>query len=405
MNYMKKSASIVSIFILIFVFGAFNSSISAKKKITVVELHELKEKKQLIKKGNAQAVADFNQLMKEAQEALNCPLFSVARKRAVPPSGSKHDYMSLAPYFWPNPDTADGLPYIRKDGQINPDTRNDFTDFVELQNFFNHVQLLRDAFYFSGDKAYAHKALQLINTWFMDEKTKMNPNLNYGQGIPGLNDGREFGIIEFAKLIEVIKCVELFDKHKLLDKQTEAGMRNWLTEYAYWLQNSTIGKDASSRHNNHGTYYDGQLLSVLVYLGRIDEVKNHLSNITINRIFTHLEPDGSQPLELARTKSFTYSVMNLHGFVYLMRLGQKVGVDIFNATSQDGRSIKKAYQYFMPYLLQEKEWEYEQITDTEKDIKRLLQDLRYIKRVFKCKDFDNIIERVEKEKLEVLFRK
>ena len=160
----------------------------------------------------------------------------------------------------------------------------DFTDFVELQNFFNHVQLLRDAFYFSGDKAYAHKALQLINTWFLDEKTKMNPNLNYGQGIPGLNDGREFGIIEFAKLVEVIKCVELFDKHKLLDKQTEAGMRNWLTEYAYWLQNSTIAKDARSRHNNHGTYYDGQLLSVLVYLGRIDEVKNHLSNITINRI-------------------------------------------------------------------------------------------------------------------------
>src|SRR5438034_4836905 len=53
-------------------------------------------------------------------------LFGV-QKDATPTSGDKHDYMSQAPYFWPNPDATHHLPYIRRDGERNAEI-NRFSD-------------------------------------------------------------------------------------------------------------------------------------------------------------------------------------------------------------------------------------------------------------------------------------
>ena len=59
----------------------------------------------------------LDQLRADADHALTQPPLSITDKPATPPSGDKHDYMSQAPYFWPNPDTSNGLPYIRRDGE------------------------------------------------------------------------------------------------------------------------------------------------------------------------------------------------------------------------------------------------------------------------------------------------
>ena len=55
--------------------------------------------------------------IKRADEHLKKGPYSVTYKKALPPSGDKHDYISMGPYWWPNPKTADGLPYIRRDGE------------------------------------------------------------------------------------------------------------------------------------------------------------------------------------------------------------------------------------------------------------------------------------------------
>jgi uncharacterized protein YecA (UPF0149 family) len=185
-----------------------------------------------------------------------------------------------------------------------------------------------------------------------------------------------------------LKFLELAKHNNILDKKTEDGMYNWLIAYANWLQNSKLGKEESTRENNHGTHYDIQLLNILLYLNRIDEVKTHLSTITKSRIFSQIEPDGSQPLELARTKSFSYSVMNLHGFMELVLLGQKVGIDLWNLESEDGRSIKKGYQYMVPYLTKGKKWEYQQIKDSKHSEQILIRDLKSAKEWFNDKSFD-----------------
>ena len=383
--------------IVVILLISISSSISAQqgnKKKYIIEYEKLATQKSLIQKGDKKAVEDYQKLIKQADKLLNIEGFSVVNKIGMPPSGSKHDYMSIGPYWWPNPEASDGLPYVRKDGEINPESRNNFTDFVEFGNFITTVQTLSNAYCYSGDLKYAIKNIELINVWFLSEDTKMNPNLNYGQYVPGESEGRCFGIIEFDKIVEVLKFLEIAKDKNILDKNTDEEMFNWLNEYSNWLKNSNLGKEESTRKNNHGTHYDVQLLSVLLYLNKVEEVKIYLSTITKARIFSQIEPNGSQPLELARTKSFSYSVMNLHGFLELAIIGQKVGVDLWNLSSEDGRSIKAGYTYMLPFLTKEKQWEHKQIVDKGKAEKALISDLKFISKTFKDQSFDNALRMI-----------
>lgn len=393
---MKSSLAIYKKLVFIFLISICSCSDAQKRdeSIKLIEYDTLETQKELLKKGDKKAVEDYNKLITKADKLLNVDGFSVTKKTGVPPSKSKHDYMSIGPYWWPNPNRESGLPYIRKDGEINPETRNNFTDFVEKKNFISAIKTLKKAFYYSDDVKYAHKNLAFINTWFLEETTKMNPNVNFGQYVPGQSEGRCFGIIEFDGLIEVVEFLELAKDKGVLDKKTEEGMNNWFTDYSNWLKNSKLGIEESTRKNNHATHYDVQLLSILVYLNKIEEVKNYLSTTTKARIFNQIEPDGSQPLELARTKSFSYSVMNLHGFLELARLGQKVGVNLWNVSSKDGRSIKKGYEFMLPYLTYKKEWQYKQIKDRKPSEEKLIADLKKASRLFKDNSFDKVLQQL-----------
>lgn len=338
-----------------------------------------------------------NQLLKKADSLLTIKSFSVINKTGIPPSKSKHDYMSIGPYWWPDPAADNGLPYVRKDGEINPETRNDFTDYVEKKNFISAVKVLAKAYNLSKEKKYAFKGLELINAWFLDDETKMNPNVNYGQYVPGRSEGRCFGIIEFAGLKDITNFLELAKERRVLDKNTEIGMLNWFTEYVNWLQNSKLGKEAIVRENNHGTHYDLQLLNILLYLNKKDAVKKHLLTITKARIFSQIEPDGSQPHELKRTKSFSYSTMNLNAFLELVKLGRKVNINLWEFTSEDGRSVKAAYKYLTTYLTDEKKWEYQQIKSKKHSEEKLIRDLKYISENLKDTSFDKVLQQVNQE--------
>lgn len=358
---------IISVFLIVFMFGNVEARISgkAKQKLTLTDFSEIQAQKKRIAGKEKESLESYTSLIKNADKSISAGPFSVMNKTGIPPSGSKHDYMTLAPYFWPNPDTPNRLPYIRKDGEVNPETRDNFTDYKEKENFFNAIDVLGKAFYYSENKAYGEKAISLIRIWFLDEATKMNPHLNFGQGVRGVNDGRPFGIIEFGGIRELIECMEILEQGRILDETTKRGIDNWLAEYKNWLLNSKIGTEERNTRNNHGTWYDVQMCSIMLYLGELEQLKEILEQAKTKRIASQIEPDGSQPHELERTKSFSYSSMNLSAFTKLAWFGQKVGVDLWNFKTSDGRSIKKAYEYLIPYISTDKKWEYKQLGNLE----------------------------------------
>jgi hypothetical protein len=284
----------------------------------------------------------------------------VVTKTITPPSGDKHDYASQAPYFWPNPNKPDGLPYVRRDGERNPEI-NKITDHVALDRMESTVRTLALAYYFKTDEKYAAKTAELLRAWFLDPTTHMNPNLEYAQFIPGVNTGRGIGLIETRGLVDVVDAVGLLAGSKSWTAADQKRLESWFGKFLQWMQESKNGREESRAKNNHGTYYDVQTISFALFLGKNDLAKQIAETAKEQRIALQVEPDGRQPLELERTKAWSYSIMNLDGLMQLARLAGNVDADLWSYKTKDGRSIRAALEYLYPYAIEGRPWTYQQI--------------------------------------------
>jgi hypothetical protein len=324
---------------------------------------KLAESKVRVRQADKSLEPAMEKLRMEADEALKAGPFSVMDKQHTPPSGDKHDYMSLGPYWWPDPDKRDGLPYIRRDGRVNPETRTTDTDRPAFGQMSDAVETLSLAWYFTDHRPYAAHAAKLLRVWFLDEATAMNPNLEFGQAIPGRTLGRDIGIIDTARLTRIVDAVGLLESSDAWTPADRSGMRRWCTEYLKWLRTSNHGLGEEKQPNNHGTWYDAQVVSLALFIGQAAPARTVLEQVKSRRIDKHIEPDGRQPRELARTKSLGYSTMNLDGLFRLATMAQKAGVDLWHYESADGRSLRKALDYLAPYADSEKTWPHEQIAE------------------------------------------
>jgi len=311
-------------------------------------------------------------LEQDAKKALALTPTSVMDKAVTPPSGDKHDYMSQAPYWWPDLSKPDGRPYIRRDGERNPEI-NRITDHDNLGGLTSAVSTLGLAFWITGRDEYARHAARLVRVWFLDPGTRMNPHLNFGQGIPGINDGRGIGIIETRGLPDMLDGVRLIAGSPAWTAGDEAGLQAWMRAYMTWLIDSPHGKDEAKNGNNHETWYDVQVAGLAFYAGQQDVARRTLEG-SRQRIARQIEPDGRQPRELERTRSWSYSEFNLTAFFSLATLGERAGVDLWSYRTADGRSIRQALDFLVPYAAGDRKWTYPQITAFEpRAIHRLLR--------------------------------
>ncbi|QGN38632.1 alginate lyase family protein [Klebsiella oxytoca] len=311
-------------------------------------------------------------LLKKADLALKHPLFSVMDKTLVAASGNKHDYYSFPPYWWPNPDTKDGLPYIRKDGQTNPDANSDATDKNRLVKMSNDVSTLALAWFFSHDDRYAQKAAAQLKTWFLDPQTRMNPNLQYAQAIPGINTGRGIGIIDSRALVEVVDAIALLQSSDALNENDVSALKQWFGEYYHWMTTSQNGFEEDNWHNNHGSYFDMQAATFALFSGKTDEAKQRLHITQLRRIAGQFDTEGRQMGELERTRPWHYSNFNLEAYNRLGRLGEKAGVDIWNFTL-DGHSLRQGYQYIAGFINSDTPWPWKDID--KMDDKKALRNI------------------------------
>lgn len=352
-------ASLVPVFATPPAAAANSTSVAGLPKVFLLDARQLDATRAGLRAGETNLVPALATLEREAKEALKRGPFSVVNKDQTPPSGDKHDYMSLAPYFWPDASKPDGLPYLRRDGERNPASRT--PDRRALGDLIESVETLGLAYYFTGNEACATKAAQLLRGWFLDPDTRMNPNFQYAQAVPGVNSGRGIGLIETAGLTAVVDAIGLLAGSKAWMEADQRGLEDWFSRFLRWMQESRNGRDEASAKNNHGTYYDLQVASFALFVGNRELATNVLRNVGPKRIARQIEPDGRQPLELARTKSWGYSTMNLRGLMSLATLGEQIGVDLWHFESPDGRSLRKALDYLAQFASGEKKWPHQQL--------------------------------------------
>lgn len=296
----------------------------------------------------------------EADKALQAPLLSVMDKQSTPPSGDKHDYMSLAPYWWPNPATPNHLPYIRKDGVHNPEA-SAVKDHDNLTHMAENVHALAMGYFFTRDESYARRAAEQLRVWFLDPSTRMNPSLKYAQAVLGVNEGRGTGILDARSFADVVDALALLGDSPSWSVHDRAALHTWFDTYFTWLTTSAAGKDEAAAKNNHGCWYDTQAAAIALYLGKAELAHDLTEAAKSKRIAAQIQPDGQQPLEEARTRSFHYCVFNLQALVQLATEAQSANVDLWTYQAPAGGSIRKALEYLLSFSGKEKTWEHQDL--------------------------------------------
>ena len=355
----------------------------------------LTESRARLSRGDKALGKCLKKLVAEAEQTLQEKPPTVMDKTKIPPGGDKHDYMSTAPYFWPDPQKKDGLPYIRNDGKVNPECRTDAYDGPRVSRMAKMVESLALAYYFSGDERYAVHAATCLRVWFVDPATLMNPHLNYAQAVPGLNSGRGEGVLEGRNLAAAVSCASLLSASPAWKKSDHDSLQAWLKKYFNWLVTSRLALAEAAAKNNHGTYYDAQLMRVALLLGEKDVVRKIASEAGKKRIATQIAADGSQPLELQRTTSLSYSRFNLEALFDLATLAEHVGVDLWHYQQPGSGGIQKALDFMLPYIDDpEKTWPYKQIKAVESQ--EFAGLLLQASQVYKTPDYTRVLSGIDK---------
>ena len=338
-------------------------------RVFTLDANEMLKAKQLVAAGNPTLQTSWSALLASANAALQLTPFSVVDKNMVPPSGDKHDYLSLAPYWWPDPSKPNGLPYIQRDGQINPSSKNNDSDSVRMQAFCSAIGTLTTAWFLSGDARYADKAASLLRTWFIDPTTRMNPNLNYGQGIPGITTGRGIGIIDTRNFWQITDGIGLLASSNALSASDQSALNLWFADYLNWLLTSSNGTDEAAAPNNHGTFYDAQVTNLALFTSDTATAQNALNHALTKLLPTQFDKTGKEPLELSRTRPFHYSVFNLVAFLRLAKYGAAANVDIAHASAVAGspQSLQASVAFLAPYVANPSSWPYQDLTGIEYD--------------------------------------
>ncbi|MGA2501134.1 MAG: alginate lyase family protein [Tepidisphaeraceae bacterium] len=317
-------------------------------------------RKNQIAAGDAVIASDVKRVRADADKALRAAIVTITQdKKHVAPGGDPHDYVSLGTYYWPNPDTPNGLPWINKDGEKNP--LKDEYDEPRLMKMCANVRTLALAAYLSGDEKYAARAAEQIRAWFLDPATRMNPNLEHAQMQPGKNEGSATGIIDSRGLTDVTDAALLLRGFAVWTAADDAKLKKWFGDYYTWLTTSKNGKREADTTNNHAVWYDVQAAAIAQYIGDDQAARQIVEAAKTRRIARQIEPDGSMPRELGRTLSVTYSIFNLEAFFKLARIARNSGVDLWNHQTPDGRSLRGALDYMIPYATGQKDWNLKQI--------------------------------------------
>jgi len=299
-------------------------------------------------------------LFKWADLFLGASPNSVMEKQQLPASGDKHDFLSLAPYCWPDPKSPNGLPYKCLDSLgVNPAIL-EVPDKENMKDMITRVKTLALAYHFSHNETYASKAAELLHVWFLDGHTKMNPNMQFSEAVIGEHNGTSHGIIGAKQLPEVIASIHMIENSSSWTSQDQQRMKGWFTHYLEWLIHSQSGIKEAKSKNNHGTWYDVQASAIGLFVNKT-EITDRIFHKWLDRqIAIQILPDGRQPLELSRPTSLQYSIFNLLGLFELAKTAEETGIDMWNFKTPQGAGLQKALDYLMPFLLNKNSWPYEQ---------------------------------------------
>jgi hypothetical protein len=300
------------------------------------------------------AQTDRKRILKAANGYLTLPIRTITSYPSDRSAGGLHDYFSQADYFWPDPKNPNG-PYINRDGQSNPANFNDHRKAMIALSI--QMPALTTAWLLTGDKRYGRHACEHLRAWFVTPATRMNPNLEFSQGVHGVSTGRSYGIIDSLHLVEVARAAGMVAP-AVLSAEENAALQQWFRSYLEWMKTSDKGKKERDALNNHATCWALQASEFARLIADSETRDQVYRQYTTVLLPNQLGTDGSFPQELVRTKPYSYSIFNFDIMVTLRQSLEGAGRDPLTFQLSDGRGISKAAEFIYPYLKDKSAWPY-----------------------------------------------
>lgn len=219
------------------------------------------------------------------------------------------------------------------------------------------VNTLSLAYFYSDWEDFAARAALLLRVFFLDEATRMEPNL---EELPAPPDSPQSGgLVDARSLCWVVDALGLMAGTTVWGAEDRRGLDAWFKGFLDWLLDSQTGRDAAGRDDHEGTWYDVLTATLALHCGRDAVASAILNKRGPERLAAQIDAEGRQPLELERGLSLSYALMNLSGLFDLATLGRRCGMDLWGWRGEDGRSLKRAFDWLLENGL-EKAWPYRQ---------------------------------------------
>jgi len=267
--------------------------------------------------------------------------------------GGPHDYYSEGDYWWPDPGNPSG-PYVKRDGETNPDI---FLAHRELMVRLSEIiGTLTSAYLIAKDEKYAAQAARHLRAWFVAEKTRMNPNLLFGQAVKGRYSGRGIGIIDTIHLAEVARGAKLLCGSSSFAPKDQASVKAWFREYLTWINTHSYGKSEKVYPNNHSVCWSLQAAAFADLVGdseQLEWIRNQFKTVYLEKM---MASDGGFPAELNRTKPYSYSLFVIDAMAGVAQIASTAEDDLWTFQLPDGRGMKKGMEFIVPYIIDKKSW-------------------------------------------------
>jgi hypothetical protein len=250
------------------------------------------------------------------------------------------------------------------------------------------------AWYFTGDEKYAERAAKQLRAWFLDPSTRMTPHLRFSQLVRGNPEERGSGIIDTRWFIESVQAAVLISTSKSWTSADQSALKKWFAEYLDWLRKSPNGAHERAARNNHGSWYAAQTATYAMFIGDTALARG-IADSARARIGWQITPQGTQPIELERTRSMHYSGFNIEALSRLAEIGRVNGVDLWNYQAPEGGSLRKAIDHVARYVGSGEKWPGQQIDDVDPAL--FLIHVRRARANYDAESYDPVLARLPRK--------
>jgi hypothetical protein len=221
-----------------------------------------------------------------------------------------------------------GLPWIERDGYPSSDDH----DTVKLRAMIDTIETLTLAWWFTRHtnsaraSGYLDASLRVFRSWFLNETTRMNPNMVYAEGLPGKYDGAATGLIHMTRRAALFNdCAELFRHSQAWTTVDETAWQLWMSAWLKWITTHEWGILEAELNNrgNHATWMWVHTIAMAKAAGWQKLALDWASRVQAgfpSALVNQIEPSGRLPTAAARPTGAVYSMFALTAIFKLGRV-------------------------------------------------------------------------------------